>query len=368
MQAGRRSICHDDHRRGSLSEARGAGSIPFDDIALLPGRYVHLRSDRIGRRGFRSSTGSVERSIAREIKRDPADAGGRPNIFCVRFDRKPPHAKEHERRDGPGAAHRAAKKDWASKPQTCSPDCDRLSLQRLGSMNMRRREFIAGLGSAAALPLAARAQQRERVRRIGVLWPFEETSLQRRAWAGAFIQGLAELGWTEGRNLRIDIRWNPRTPEEVGMFARELTDAQPDVLVTGTIRLTRALQQQTQTVPIVIVGAGDPLSSGLVKSLSHPEGNTTGVTDIFPSIASKWVELLKESKPDLARGRAHLQPRCFQYGFHRHDRGGCGASRGPIWRKDDQGTGSKRRGDRAHDRGVCSRSGQRPDRSAAAAA
>jgi putative ABC transport system substrate-binding protein len=167
---------------------------------------------------------------------------------------------------------------------------------------MRRRDFITLLGGvAAAWPLAVGAQQPDRVRRLGILWPIDEADLARRLWATAFTEGLAELGWVEGRNLRIDVRWNPRTPEQTRVFSGELVALQPDVLVTGTPRLTRALQQQTQTIPIVFVGAGDPLSQGLVANLYRPGGNTTGVTDLFSSIAGKWLELLKECVPSLSR-------------------------------------------------------------------
>jgi putative tryptophan/tyrosine transport system substrate-binding protein len=164
---------------------------------------------------------------------------------------------------------------------------------------MTRREFIAGLGGAAAWPLVARAQQSERIRRMGVLWRLDENDPVAKLLAAAFMEGLAELGWSPGRNLKVEARWNPPTSEQVQMYAKELVDLKPDVLVTGTTRLTRALQEQTRTIPIVIVGAGDPLASGLVASLSHPEGNTTGVTDIFPSITGKWLELLKECVPNL---------------------------------------------------------------------
>jgi putative ABC transport system substrate-binding protein len=166
---------------------------------------------------------------------------------------------------------------------------------------VKRREFIAGLGSAAAWPVAAQAQQPGRLRQIGILWPADEHDPVRKLWMAAILQGLSELGWTEGRNLRIDVRWNPRTAEQIRMYAKELVDLQPDVLVTATVRLTQAVQQQTRTIPIVFMGAGDPLSSGLVASLSRPDGNTTGITDIFPSIAGKWLQLLIECVPDLAR-------------------------------------------------------------------
>jgi putative tryptophan/tyrosine transport system substrate-binding protein len=163
---------------------------------------------------------------------------------------------------------------------------------------MKRRTFIAGLGAAAAWPLVARGQQGERVRRIGVLMPFGEIDPLRRI--DGLRQGLAELGWAEGRNLRIDFRWDPRTAEQLHSFAEDLVDLKPDVLVATTIRVVRAIQQLTQTIPIIFIGAGDPLESGVVTSLSHPGGNTTGVTDIYRSIAGKWLELLKECKPELA--------------------------------------------------------------------
>jgi putative tryptophan/tyrosine transport system substrate-binding protein len=166
---------------------------------------------------------------------------------------------------------------------------------------MNRREFIAGLGGAAAWPLGARAQQPTPMRRIGFLSFFRENEpLDRMMWT-AFWEALANLGWAEGRNLRVNRRWAPKTDEEARTFAKELVDLHPDVLITGTPRMVRALQQQTKAVPIVFIGAGDPLATGVVASLSRPEGNTTGATDIFPSIAGKWLELLKECVPGLTR-------------------------------------------------------------------
>jgi putative ABC transport system substrate-binding protein len=167
---------------------------------------------------------------------------------------------------------------------------------------MKRRAFIKLLsGATATWPLAARAQPTDRVRRIGFLWYLEANDQVGKSWVAALIQGLARLGWIEGRNLRVDVRWDPRTPERARMIADELIAQHPDVLVTGTPRLTLALQRLTKTIPIVFVGAADPLSSGLVPSLSHPGGNTTGVTDIFPELGGKWVELLKECVPRLRR-------------------------------------------------------------------
>jgi putative ABC transport system substrate-binding protein len=122
-----------------------------------------------------------------------------------------------------------------------------------------RRKFIAALGGAATWPLAARAQQPERMRRIGWLWPFEESDPTGKLWMAAFKQGLSELGWIEGRNLRTDVRsdvrWNPRTPEQTTTSIAELIALKPDVLLTMFPRLTLAVQQQTRTIPIVFVGA-----------------------------------------------------------------------------------------------------------------
>jgi putative tryptophan/tyrosine transport system substrate-binding protein len=165
---------------------------------------------------------------------------------------------------------------------------------------MKRREFIAGVGAAVAWPLAAWAQQ-GRFREIGILWPWGEHDLLDRIWHRAFMQGLAELGWEQGRNLRTNIRRDPRTADEALLYAADLVNTRPDVLVTGTGRLTRELQRQTKSIPIVFVGAGDPLALGIVASLSRPEGNTTGVTDIFPSTAAKWLELVKEAVPSVSR-------------------------------------------------------------------
>jgi putative tryptophan/tyrosine transport system substrate-binding protein len=166
---------------------------------------------------------------------------------------------------------------------------------------MNRREFIAGLGGAVVWPIAAPSQPATPMRRIGLLSFFRENEpLDRMMWT-AFSEALANLGWAEGRNLRVNRRSAPKTDEEARTFAKELVDLHPDVLITGTPRMVRALQQQTKTVPIVFIGAGDPLATGVVASLSRPEGNTTGITDIFPSIAGKWLELLKECVPGLTR-------------------------------------------------------------------
>ena len=164
---------------------------------------------------------------------------------------------------------------------------------------LRRREFIAALGGAAAWPLAARAQQGDRVRRIGVLWPETEANI-------AFIQRslrdeLQKLNWIEGRNLLFDVRFGDGDPVRIRAYAAELVSLKPDVIVTVGSLATRAVQQQTPTIPIVFVVGSDPFSSGLVKSVARPEGNTTGIGGAPSSLGSKWVQLLKEAAPNIKR-------------------------------------------------------------------
>jgi len=166
---------------------------------------------------------------------------------------------------------------------------------------MRRRDFIAGLGGAVAWPLVARAQQPNRVRRIGVLTAGDEDDKASKAFRSGFTQGLEALGWTDGRNVRIDFRWAGNNLDRIRMFAKELIDLRPDVIVVASTVATRAVQQQTRTIPIIMSGVGDPVASGLVGSISRPEGNTTGVINTFPSLGGKWLELLKEAVPRLAR-------------------------------------------------------------------
>ena len=144
---------------------------------------------------------------------------------------------------------------------------------------MRRREFIAGLGSAAALPIAARAQRADRVRRIGVLMPGAADDVQIQAWFGAFLQGLALLGWTVGGNVRIDARWATTNAAEIRRHAAELAALSPDViLAVGGATLVGPLLQATRIVPIVFTYAADPVGAGFVDSLARPGGNATGFT------------------------------------------------------------------------------------------
>jgi len=167
---------------------------------------------------------------------------------------------------------------------------------------MKRREFITLLGSTAATwPLAARAQQTERVRRIGWLIAAAENDLGVRATRAAFQKELAKLGWIEGRNLRTEVRFGVGDPDRLYAYAAELVGLVPDVIVTNGGAPTRALQERTQTIPIVFTGGPDAVAAGLVRNISRPEGNATGFSGRPPSILGKSLELLKEAAPRLAR-------------------------------------------------------------------
>jgi putative ABC transport system substrate-binding protein len=158
---------------------------------------------------------------------------------------------------------------------------------------MKRRQFITLLGGVAAWPRATRAQQGERVRRIGML--------NAGGYIAAFRDGLAKLGWVEAHNLRIDLRVGGGDADRIRGYAAELTSLAPDVIVTSTVAATKAVQQLTQTIPIVISGAGDVSTNGIVKNIARPEGNTTGITNLYASIGGKWLELLKEAAPRVER-------------------------------------------------------------------
>jgi putative ABC transport system substrate-binding protein len=162
---------------------------------------------------------------------------------------------------------------------------------------VKRREFIAGLGGAAAWPVVARAQQREPMRRIGVLMSFDRDD---QAGPNALREGLTKLGWIEGSNLRIDVRFGVGDPHRIRAYAAELVDLAPDAIFAIGGAATRALQQRTQIIPIVFSGP-DPVGAGLVQNITRPESNITGFSVFEPSIVGKWLELLKEAAPGLAR-------------------------------------------------------------------
>jgi putative ABC transport system substrate-binding protein len=172
---------------------------------------------------------------------------------------------------------------------------------------IRRREFITMLGGVAAWPLAARAQQGNRVRRIGMLLPGDENDPVPKSFACAFTQALASLGWTDGRNVRMDLRWGGDDINRIRALAHELVGLQPDIIVTGATA-TVAVRRETQTIPIVFANVGDPVVGGIVPRLDRPGGNITGFATFEPTLAGKWLELLTEIAPGLKRAAFMFNP------------------------------------------------------------
>src|SRR6516164_7647204 len=172
-------------------------------------------------------------------------------------------------------------------------------------MSLRRREFIAGLGGAAAWPLAAGAQQGDRMRRIGVLMWLDENDSGAKSDFSAFTQALAGLRWVDGRNVRIDLRWFGDDINRIPALARELVGLRPDVILASAAA-TRALQRETRTIPIVFAGVGDPVANGMVTRLDRPSGNTTGFA--VNSLGGKWLQLLSEIAPGLKRAAIMFNP------------------------------------------------------------
>jgi putative ABC transport system substrate-binding protein len=175
---------------------------------------------------------------------------------------------------------------------------------------MRRREFITLLGGATVVwPLAARAQQGDRMRRIGVLMASAADDLESQARVAAFLQGLQQLGWTDGRNVRIDTRWATTNADDLRRHAAELVALAPDVILAATGTSTVApLLQTTRTVPIVFVVVIDPVGAGFVASLARPGGNATGFTLFEYGMSGKWLELLKEIAPRVTRAAVLRDP------------------------------------------------------------
>ena len=166
---------------------------------------------------------------------------------------------------------------------------------------MKRREFIILLGGAAAWPVAARAQQPGPVRRVGVLMNGAATEAAPQSYLAAFLQALQQLGWAEGKNLRVDVRWNAGDAALARIYAAQLIGLMPDVILASSTTNLTVIQQGTSTVPVVFIQVSDPVEQGFVASLTKPGGNLTGFSQFEFSVGGKWLDLLKEITPGLAR-------------------------------------------------------------------
>jgi putative ABC transport system substrate-binding protein len=175
-------------------------------------------------------------------------------------------------------------------------------------VSIGRREFITLLGGAAAWPLAARAQQGNRVRRIGILMGGDENDPVAKTYVSAFTQALADSGWTDGRNIRKDLRWHGEDSNRTRAFAQELVGLQPDIMLAGSFTSTAALQRETRTIPIVFTSAADPVVGNIVARLDRPSGNITGFASYEATLEGKWLELLSEIAPGLKRAAIMFNP------------------------------------------------------------
>jgi putative tryptophan/tyrosine transport system substrate-binding protein len=177
-----------------------------------------------------------------------------------------------------------------------------------GHPHMRRRQFIAVLGGAAAWPLPAYAQQPERIRRVGVLLAAPEDFPPARANVAAFGKALADLGWVEGKNIRVDRRFAGGNPTLFKTYAAELVGLSPDVILVGTSPGLMAMREQTHTIPIVFVSVSEPVGQGFVQSLARPGGNITGFSDTDAPVMGKWLQLLQRRRTLRHAGRRDIQP------------------------------------------------------------
>jgi putative ABC transport system substrate-binding protein len=173
---------------------------------------------------------------------------------------------------------------------------------------VKRREFIAGLGSAAAWPVVARAQQAERVRRVCMLMQLDENDPIVKPRVSAFTQALVELGWIDGRNVQMAVRWYGDDTNRIRALAQELVSLQPNIVVAGSTLATVALQRETRTIPIIFANVSDPVTSGIVARLDRPNGNITGFSNQEASLGGKWLELLSEIAPGLMRAAIMFNP------------------------------------------------------------
>ena len=173
---------------------------------------------------------------------------------------------------------------------------------------MKRREFIPILGGAVAWPLAARGQQQGRVRRVGVLVGWEENNPQQKHLLSMLTHRLQELGWTEGSNIRLDVRWTAGNVDRMQVFAKELVGLGPDVILASTTPVITALHRETRTVPIVFLYVSDPVGAGVIANLSRPGANITGINNLEATMGGKWLELLKEIAPSVKRVAMMFNP------------------------------------------------------------
>ncbi len=179
---------------------------------------------------------------------------------------------------------------------------------------MKRREFVALVGGLAAWPLAARAQQHDQMRRIGVLMGYAESDSEGQAFVVAFREGLQKLGWVENRNMRIDYRWaTSDDSDSIEQFAKELVALQPELILSNNTPTTAAMLQQTRAIPIIFGLVNDPIGGGFVASLARPGGNATGFIAFEGSMAGKWLELLKEIAPRVTRVAFLFNPETAPY-------------------------------------------------------
>jgi putative tryptophan/tyrosine transport system substrate-binding protein len=219
-------------------------------------------------------------------------------------------------------AHAQAEADMAPQRAVNSPSLPGRKVLGFGQQakvfsrwHMRRRDFITLLGGTMVTgPLTAHAQQSGGMRRIGVLMSYPETDTDAQAFFAAFREGLQKLGWTEGRNVRLDIRWTSAGDlEQMQQSAKELVALQPDLLLGHTTTAATALQKQTRSIPVIFAFVSDPVGSGLVASFPHPGGNVTGFMVMEATMAGKWLELLKEVAPRVSRVAFLFNPATAKY-------------------------------------------------------
>jgi putative tryptophan/tyrosine transport system substrate-binding protein len=178
---------------------------------------------------------------------------------------------------------------------------------------LRRREFVTLLGGAAGWPLMARAQQPERLRGIGVLMQYAESDPEARERAKALAEGLQKLGWEVGRNLRIDYRWAGGDPDRFRLHAADLVKLEEALVLAVSTPAVNALRRESVTIPIVFTQVSDPISQGIVKSMAHPGGATTGFTNYDPAMGGKWLGLLKEAAPAVIQAAVVFNPKTAPY-------------------------------------------------------